>query len=165
MKHFLNAIYVLILCCMTSVAFATSYAPADAKKIYSLNKYYYIDFNPNQKQQNVMQENNKKPLWSFNVDNQLGDEFFISNDGKHAYVIRSKFVKIDDLNTPAILIFSPKGKTQYTYSQLGKPRVYRYREVGPIGDFWRVWRGDVDVKPDGLHIQVEGHAGDLVIRF
>jgi hypothetical protein len=44
----------------------------------------------------------------------------------------------------------------YTYKKLSRPRERKPGEIGPIGDFWRVWRGDATIKGDTLTINVEG---------
>lgn len=167
MKTYARKISIfLLLLSMISVTFATSYAPSEPKKIYSLNKNYYIDFNPNNHMQKVLKvtnNNQSKTLWSFKYNTEYGDELFVSNDGKHVFVIRSKFVKLEDLHKSAVLIFNPHGiQTHYTYNHLSKPRKYHSREVGPIGDFWRVWRTNkITITSDSmLHINVEGHSRD-----
>jgi len=47
---------------------------------------------------------------------------------------------------------------KYSYLKLSIPRNYRGDEVGPIGEFWRVWRKDVKTVKDGsyLIIHTEG---------
>ena len=44
----------------------------------------------------------------------------------------------------------------YTYSELSKPRERKPTEIGPIGDFWRVWRGDATINGNQLTMNVEG---------
>ncbi len=142
---------------MISTAFATKMAAPPPEKIYSANQKYYIDFDPTAQKQNVMKNN--QILWSFAYPVAFDDKLFISNNGKYIYVVRSRFVQNDDLNKPALFVFSPVGlKTQYTYNKLSVPRRYQAGEAGPIGDFWRVWRKDAKTSTLGIFliIQTEG---------
>jgi len=172
MKFYFNVIGILILLLsLISTAFATSYAPPIAKKIYSLNHHYFIDFNPDKKIQKVMKVINSthaKYDWPFSYDMEYGDELFVSDNGIHVFVIRSKFVNNEDLHKPAVLIFNPRGlQASMTYNQLSTPRKYHDREIGPIGEFWRIWREDkIFITPDGLmHIKVENRLNDVLFDF
>lgn len=171
MKSCFKAVYILVLTLsLISVTFATSFAPPKSKKIYSLNHHYFIDFNPDKKLQNVMKVSNQTPkfAWSMSYTIDYGDELFVSDKGRHVIVVRSKYVKIDDLHQPAVLIFNPSGlQATLTYDQLSTPRKYHEREIGPIGDFWRVWRENkmTITSDDLLHIKTENRPHELIFNL
>ena len=63
---------------------------------------------------------------------------------------------MEDVEKPAVLVFSPKGLIyQYSYNRLSVPRKYHQKEVGPIGDFWRIWQENVTQKNGFLLIRTE----------
>lgn len=83
-----------------------------------------------------------KPLWTFSRA-LWHDDYFLSADGAYVVTIAWKFVKAEEIDQPAVIVYGAKGiVTQMSYRQLTNPRVYRPQEAGPIGDFWRVWRED-----------------------
>ena len=173
MKSYLKVlpILIIVLLSLISTAYATSYAPPKAKKIYSLDNHYFIDFNPDKKTQQVMKVINNTDAtyaWSFSYDIEYGDELFVSNNGMHVLIVRSKFVITEDLHKPAVLIFNSNGlQTKFTYSQLSTPRKYHDREIGPIGESWRVWRENkILISTDGLlHIKTENHSRDILFNL
>lgn len=156
-KFSLLILTIFLLSIITSTAYATKIAVSPSHKIHSGNNKYYIDFNPAAKKQSVMKSG--QVIWSFSYPILFDDALFISNNGKYVYVVRSKFVQKDNLHKPALLIYSPYGlKAQYSYNKLSIPRDYRDDEVGPIGNFWRVWRKEVKTGKQGYYllIQTEG---------
>ena len=83
--------------------------------------------------------------------------FFISDDGEAAAVVHWSWCQVDDLDEAAVVIYGRDGARRiFTYNELSKPRKRGDQEMGPIGDFWRVWRGDVTLKGNLLTIEVEG---------
>jgi hypothetical protein len=116
--------------------------------------------------------------WQFQHDAQFHSAF-ISDGGQDAAVVHWAWCKEEDLDQPVVVIYSsvaekfgadrvkdgeeicvigyrPGIKRSYTYRQLSKPRERKPDEVGPIGDFWRVWRGGATIKENILTINVEG---------
>lgn len=137
------------------VANATKFAAPSPEKIYSRNKYFYIQTNPGESKNAVMRIKNRKPetLWTFSYPAEPLDSLFITNNGKRVYVVRGKYVKTSDFNQPAVYVFSKEGLiAKHSYLELTTPRKYRPHEAGPIGDFWRVWRDDVVLKHGYLQI-------------
>ena len=51
------------------------------------------------------------------------------------------FVKVHELNDPAIIIRKNGQQTTYEYNEISNPRPINWYkgEIGPIGDFWRIW--------------------------
>lgn len=155
MISFKKSACLIFITLFISTSYATKYAASEPQKIYSHNKYFYIQTNPGESKYSVMRIRHHKAelLWSFSFHPEMSDDLFITNNGKKAYVVRGKYVKIADLHKPAVLIFTPDGlAAKHSYLQLTTPRKYRSHEVGPIGDFWRIWRGEAFLKHGSLQI-------------
>lgn len=106
-----------------------------------------------------------KFLWSFQR-NVWHHDYFVSNDGKHVMWLSWRFVKADDLETEALTVHSSVGVAlKKTFAELGTPRPYKNDEIGPIGDFWRIWRGEVTRKGEVISIAVEGREKPIEIDF
>ncbi len=92
-----------------------------------------------------------KVLWNFT--RTLGhDDYFLSADGAYVVGVAWQFVKVDELDQPAVVVYGAKGiVSQWTFRQVGNPRSYRPQEVGPIGDFWRVWRDAAVADKETIH--------------
>lgn len=94
--------------------------------------------------------------WEFQHDAFLHSSF-MSDDGEAAAVVHWAWCKADEADSPAVVIYGRNGTLRsYTYRELSKPRERNPEEVGPIGDFWRVWRGDATINGDVLTIHVVG---------
>lgn len=127
---------------------------------------------------NVAKDAPSHSNWEFKHDAQF-HSVFLSDNGRVAAVVHWAWCQEDELDSPAVVIydrmaekfgaagvkdgkeilatgFRPGIKKSYTYRQLSKPRVRKPDEIGPIGDFWRVWHVDATVKDDILTINVEG---------
>lgn len=75
-------------------------------------------------------------------------------------------MKADELKNEAPVLYSSSGPVlKKTYAELGAPRPYRKDEVGPVGDFWRIWRGDATRKGEVVSIAVEGREKHFEIDF
>jgi len=158
MKIF-SQISIFILSFMVSIAFATKFAEPKEAQIFSSNKKYYIDFKPEAHVLKVVKvyKHPTKDIWSFSYPVGMDDLLFLSNNGKRAYVVRAKYVKTEELNKPAVFIFDSKGlQKTYSYREISIPRKYHNNEMGPIVDFWRIWRGNVSTDKGYLVIPTEG---------
>jgi hypothetical protein len=119
--------------------------------------------------------------WEFKHDASQ-HQFFVSDDGQAAAVVHWRWCGGFglELDKPAVVIYGrtavegggkrtlPTGEEvfvsssrpgvlrSYTYKELSKPRERKPEEIGPIGDFWRVWRGDATIKGNLLTIAIEG---------
>jgi hypothetical protein len=83
--------------------------------------------------------------------------FFVSDDGESAAVVHWSWIQDYSLNEPAVAIYGRDGaKRTYTYAEISKPKKPAPGTIGPIGDFWRIWRGEATIKGDLLTIAVEG---------
>lgn len=94
--------------------------------------------------------------WSFQHEAEH-NSFFVSDDGEATAVVQWSWVQDYCLNKAAVVIYGRSGAERtYSYNELSKPRERKPEEVGPIGDFWRVWRGDATINGNLLTINVEG---------
>ena len=145
---------------------ATSYARPEKKRIFSENKKYYVLINPETNIHEVYNsENTKKILWSFEKE-AWRSTWVISNDGEKVVWISWKYVRIDDIDKPCIMIYNSKGiEETFSYNKISSPRKYKIREVGPIGSFWRVWYESISEKSDGLVINVSGRESVFVSKI
>ena len=141
---------------------ATSFVQPKDQKIYSSNGQYVLHIKAKSGHHDVRKSKGgllpflRKHSWSFKREVRH-DQYFVSNDGKYVLWVAWPFVQINSVQKPAIIIYSAKGEVlSRQYSDISKPRRYRRREVGPIGDFWRIWRGEVTSKGDVITIEVEG---------
>jgi len=138
-------------------AFGTKYRSPQQQTVYSENKVYFVQLDPVSDKQSIFSANDSKtPLWSFKQ--QVGQgEYFISTNGSVVTYVAWKFCRKQDLKNPAVVIYYQDGHSQkYSYKQLSQPRKYKLGEVGPIGDFWRIWRDKAYVKKDKLFIETTG---------
>ncbi len=138
-------------------AFATKYAPPEPKEIYSENKAFYVIIAPASNKQLVFAADRKEPLWKFSYSS-WHDEIFVSDDGNRIVIVKWKHFKDVDAKSAAIQVIN-RGKIEreYSYDQLCSPRKRGDREVGPIGDFWRIWKEKpTSLKDQKLTVTVAG---------
>jgi hypothetical protein len=122
---------------------ATSYFEPENYKVYSPNGLYFVSVNTINSQSTIQSvfatSDPTVPLWTFSQGIQF-DKIFIANDGMTAIYVAWRYVSKRYLRFPAVTIYRQNGqKLSYPYRTLSKPRKYRKRESGPIGEFWRVW--------------------------
>ncbi len=136
---------------------ATSYEEPKKHRVYSPDKEHFILVDPESKNHSIRSTNIPwLKIWSFSHDFQF-DSLYLANDGKAAFWVAWRFVQEDGFQKAAIVIFNDHGETvRISYADASKPRKYRYREVGPIGDFWRIWRNDIEQNEEGIIVQPEG---------
>jgi hypothetical protein len=143
-------VVLALLLCTTRIAGATKYAPPEERDEPSPNGAYVVHVDPKGKLHVVRR--GTTPQWSFT--REVGfDTFFVANDGKTVAVVRWHLVKLEQLDEPAVEL----------WTQAGLARTYSVRElvaqparptgVAPIGGFWRRWRTGVHF--DGRFLDVE----------
>ena len=104
-------------------------------------------------------------LWSFKKEVWHND-YFVSNDGKYVMWVAWEFVSFENLDEAALIIFSADGEIlRKSFSEVSTPRRYQRGEVGPIGDFWRIWRGKIEQENDLVKIEVAGRNTLAIIDF
>ncbi|MFM7180527.1 MAG: hypothetical protein ACKO2G_03560 [Verrucomicrobiales bacterium] len=148
---------------LISSARATKFAAPEDEEVKSPNGRYLLHINAKSGQHEVRE--GTKVLWSFKKD-VWHNNYSVSNDGKHVLWVAWTFVKAEDIKTEALTVYSSEGVVlKKTYAELGTPRRYRDDEIGPIGDFWRIWRGKVTRKEEVISIDVEGREKPFEIDF
>ena len=147
---------------------ATSYADPKSETIASANGKYTLITDPKTKNHKVYSSDNlKEPLWSF--ERRIWhDEFYLSNDGQRVLWVAWENVQVDDgkgwrnrqadeaQQEEAIVVYSPDGVlVRKTFAEVSNP--VKPIGPGPIGDFWRVWRGTkITRNDDVISIAVKG---------
>jgi hypothetical protein len=154
MPRVLGSILCLIILA-PSPCLAYKPAPPERRDVFSPNRLFVLDFNPDTNIHTVYATaNRKKPLWSYSAPAWLGP-VFLSNDGRVVAVLAWKHVQIDGLGPAECVGFWDRtGKFKsYTFGTLcPEPRSRWFFEVGPVGSFWRVWYSSADQKGDELRV-------------
>jgi len=162
MRAILTTSAVILLGFVDSVM-ATKFGPPKDREIKSPNGQFLLHISAQSCRHEVRE--GTKVLWSFDKDVWHND-YFVSNDGEFVLWVSWRFVKADDVKMTALTVYSKSGAAlEKTFAELGTPRAYRKDEIGPIGDFWRIWRGDVSRKAEVISIEVEGREKSFEIDF
>jgi hypothetical protein len=134
--------------------FATSYAPPTEKEIHSENRNFLLHVNPETSIHTIYDiTQQKRQIWSFKRD-VWHDRYFINNRGTLVVWLSWKFCRVDDLDNPCIIVYNTDGTLfEYSYREVSKPRKYNKGEVGPIGNFWRIWYEEISYKDETIIIK------------
>jgi hypothetical protein len=146
----------LIVWLTASTALATSYAPPKKQDIPSADGKFVLHVDPGSATQVVADARDPAtPLWSLPHDVGF-TSFYLANDGLTVAVVSWEFVKVEELDTAAVELWSAGGKIK-TYSHRDLiTRPPRIRGVGPMGSFWRQWRTDASLDGDTLVVSTTG---------
>lgn len=141
---------------LTGNALATKFVSQKSHDVESTNRKFKLHVNAEDGAHEVSGDFGFLKGWKFHHDIS-NHGFFVSDDGESAAVVHWRFCKTEELDEPAVVIYGRDGARRiFTYRQLSKPRKLGEDEIGPIGDFWRIWRGDAAIKGNLLTIAVEG---------
>lgn len=134
-------------------ASATSYASPSDRVVKSLGGKFELAIKAKSGQHIVRKSDQPaKILWSFSRPVWHHD-YYVSSDGTYVVWVALPYVQTDELKNPAIVIYSAKGVVvEWTFNQVGGARRYNAGEIGPIGDFWRIWREEVNQTGDVVQI-------------
>lgn len=150
---------LIALAALSASLTATSLAPPESREMASTNGRFKIHVNVDSGTHKITGEFALAAQpWDFKHDASFHD-FFVSDDGQAAAVVNWRWCGGFGLepDSPAVVIYGRAGVTRsYTYNQLSKPRERKPDEIGPIGDFWRVWRDDATIHGNLLTINVAG---------
>jgi len=150
---------LITIAMLTADLSATSFAPRESHNVSSTNGKFKLHVNVENNTHRITGDFGEgADGWQFQ-HNAGFHSFFVSDDGQAAAVVNWVWCGGFglELNKPAVSIYGRAGlKRTYTYNQLSKPRERKPDEVGPIGDFWRVWREKATLKGNVLTIDVEG---------
>jgi len=136
-----------------SAAMATSYSGPVKQTVYSCNGGYYAVLDPAKEEQYVYKKDkNVKAVWSFSFRPEM-DTWLVPDNGEFVACIRWRFVRLEDLDRPAIIIFRKDGtRAEYSYNSLGKARRTGLFETAPKGSFWRVWYEELKMENNRVEI-------------
>lgn len=137
----------------TGIILATSYSGPVKQTVYSSNGKFFAVVDPGKSAQNIYSSASpRKVLWSFSFSPEM-DSWFIPDNGEYAACIRWRFVRSEDLEKPAVIIFKKSGeRIEYTFSSLVKARRPGLFETAPKGSSWRVWYESLTIKNNSAEI-------------
>lgn len=172
MKTILTLSSVVFLGFVNS-AMATSYADPTDRVVESPNGHYSLEINTKTSRHEIRK--GKEVLWSF--ERRIWhDEFYLSNDGQRVLWVAWEHMQVvedgkgwrnrqadEAQQEEAIVVYSPDGVlVRKTFAEVSAP--IKPAGPGPIGDFWRVWRGTkITREDDVISIPVEGKNEDFKI--
>ena len=152
-----TTMFLMSVVALTANLGATSICPRDSHEVASPNGRFKLHVDAKEETHRITGAFGAGiSAWSFKheVSNHT---FFISDDGESAAVVHWSWVQDYRLDGPAVVIYGRDGaKRTYTYKELSKPHKPKPDTIGPIGDFWRIWRGDAGIDGNQLTIHVEG---------
>jgi hypothetical protein len=158
----MKSLLLMAMITLTGNALATKFAPNDSHEVESTNGKFKLHVNAEGGGHEVTGEFRFLKPWKFH-HNVFVHRFFVSDDGEAAAVVHWAWCKADELDEPAVVIYGRNGARRiFTYRQLSTPRKPGKDEVGPIGDFWRLWRDEATIKGNLLTIQVEGRETQVI---
>ena len=144
-------IFIMLLSAVPLIA--TSFSGPVKQTVYSEDGKFCAVIDPDRKIQNVYKSSSMKNVyWLFEFTPEL-DLWFVSNNGSYVVCVRWRFVRADDLDKPAVIIFMQNGtRKDYSYNTLVKARKTGFFETAPRGSFWRVWYEDVRIEKNRVEI-------------
>lgn len=121
---------------VTTPLFGTSFAPPQKHAIHSPNRSVFAWVDPSRNRITVHQTASpRKTLWSIKRSTWPGT-FFVSDSGGAVVFVAWKFVRTDQLDEPALIVYtSEEISFSKSYRDLSKPRRLALSEVGP-GFLW-----------------------------
>ena len=155
MRTLFLSITSLLMSGFLTTAMATKYAMPQDSEVKSDNGKYVLKITAKTGKHGVYEGD--KLLWSFERE-VWHNGYFLSNDGKHVLWVAWKHMKAEHTDKKeAVVAYAAEGKVMSkTFGQVSEPRPRGAREVGPIGDFWRLWRGKMEQEGNKVTIAVAG---------
>jgi hypothetical protein len=148
--------FIVIATLVTNLS-ATTFGPQDSHTVKSTNGKFELHVDTKSTTQRITGAfGSGLEGWSFQHEMEQ-NSFFVSDDGEAAAVVQWSWIQDYSLNKAAVVIYGRSGAERtFTYNELSKPRERKPEEIGPIGDFWRVWRSDATINGNLLTINIEG---------
>jgi hypothetical protein len=147
---------VLLLLLTASPAFATSYVSPKRHDVFSRNRQFVLDVNPETKVHTVCNSQDRATsLWSFSCD-VWHFPFLLSDDGEVVATVAWEFIWGKDIATSDAVTFWNKSgvfRTHALRDLCPDPRWPRNEEVAPIGEDVRIWYEEVSDDGDGFAIR------------
>lgn len=163
MKTFVTCIVCAIACSFPVLAHATSYAQPKLRDVYSPNRKYFVRIHPDTEKHDIFAVGDDTPLWSF-TRHVWHDDYFVCNDGEFVAWVAWRHCKAEQVNDSAVIVYSRDGiAASHSYRDLCSPQRRLPWDVGPIGDFWRVWRKECQMAGDTITINTIGIGGKRIV--
>ena len=145
-----------IACSFPCWAHATSYAKPRPRCVNSPNGKYFVRIDPNTQNHEIFAVGSDTALWSFSR-RVWHDDYFVSNDGELVAWVAWRHCSIERVNDPAFIVYSRDGiAVSHSYRDLCNPKRRLPWDIGPIGNFWRVWRKESGMSGDTITINTVG---------
>jgi hypothetical protein len=155
--HWHSLLTLGVLLFATSEACAFSPAPPKRHDVFSPNRNFVVDVNPNTETHIVYASNDRKnSLWSFK--RPIGSEkFFLSDDGQVVVVVAGRYVWRNGLGRDCCEFWNAGGKFMaHSFRAIcPSPRTLWFFE-GPIGPGSCIWYDDVIQDGNTLHVRTTG---------
>lgn len=136
--------------------FATSYVEPTVRNVRSPNGKFFVHIDPATMKHDVYAVGMSEPIWSFSR-RVWHDGYFVSNNGDLVAWVAWRHCCVQDIKEPAIIVYSSSGiAASYSYAAVCTPRRRFPWDAGPIGDDWRVWRGESEMRGDMIDIDTVG---------
>ena len=146
---------LLTVLLVSAPAFATSYAPPKRHDVYSRNRAFVLDVNPETRSHIVYDVRDRTTaLWSFSCG-VWHFPFLVSDDGAVVATVGWMHVKAEHIaEADAVTFWNKDGEFRSHPLRDVCPDPPKTRDVGvgPIGEFWRTWYTDVKDHGDSFTI-------------
>lgn len=148
-----TAILLVLMIFSACLILATSYSGPVKQTVHSCDGKYFAVIDPAHVVQNVYRSSGQpKIYWSFSFTPEM-DKWFVPDNGEFVVCIRWRFVRTEDLEKPAVIIFYRDGSIKkHSYNSLVKARRTGLFETAPEGSFWRVWYESLSIKNNSIEI-------------
>lgn len=161
MKTIFKLLAVAFLCLINN-AMATSFSERVDHDVKSANGKFVLHVSVKDGNHEVTGEFGSNKGWKFS-NHVAFQSFFVSDDGESVALVDWALCKADELDQPAVVIYGREGARQtFSYRELSIPRKRNEDEVGPVGDFWRIWRGDASLNGNLFTINGEGREPSVI---
>src|SRR5262249_31165234 len=139
-----------------SISEARKYPRPKRHDVYSPNRAYVLDVNPDTEEQKVYAAQDRtKALWSFSCRVWHGP-FYLSNDGKVVAEVQWYYVDADALGTGNCIVFRSKAGPvkSYRFADLcPDPRRRGWLEGGPLRGRQCVWYARTSQEGDTVSVE------------
>lgn len=148
---------VLLLASWLSSAGATTFVQPERHDVYSPNKRFVMDVDPETEVHNIYAvADRSQPLWSFSQPVWHG-EWYLANDGAVAATLSWRFVQQDRVKQADGVRFWNAGGNFRSYGLVElapQPAITSWGGLGPgpIGSFWRTWYTDAEQTNDTFRL-------------
>lgn len=157
-----GSILLIFMLLSARLILATSYSGPAKQTVYSSNGKFFAVIDPQKSIQTIYRSSApQKVYWSFSFSPEM-DAWFVPDNGEYAVCIRWRFVRAEDLDKPAIIIFKKDGsRREHSCSSLVKARRPGLFEVVPKGGSWRIWYESFST--DNNRVEISTHSETRIV--